>query len=71
MAYYNRGSAYSNKRDYDGAIKDFDEAIRLDPKYVVAYYNRGNARQNKGDNDRAIADYGEAIRTRSERCDGL
>ena len=31
-AYVNRGLAWHFKRDYDRAIADFDEAIRLDPK---------------------------------------
>ena len=30
--YNSRGHAYSEKGDYDRAIKDFAEAIRLDPK---------------------------------------
>ena len=30
--YLNRGYAYLIKKDYDRAIKDFDETIRLDPK---------------------------------------
>ena len=32
-----------NLRDYQGAIKDFDEAIRLEPQNAVAYFNRGTA----------------------------
>ena len=41
MAYCNRGVAYANKGDYDKAIADCNEAIRLDPKDAVAYCNRG------------------------------
>ncbi|MGD0026121.1 MAG: tetratricopeptide repeat-containing serine protease family protein [Xanthobacteraceae bacterium] len=61
-AFNNRGSAYGRKGDYDRAIADCTEAIRLDPKYAHAYNNRGFAYHAKGDNDRAIADYNEAIR---------
>ena len=43
-AYYNRASAREEKRDLDGAIKDYDEAIRLKPDYAEAYYNRASAR---------------------------
>ena len=32
-----------NLSDYQGAIKDFDEAIRLEPQNAVAYFNRGTA----------------------------
>ena len=58
----NRGDAYARKEDYDRAIQDFNQAIRLVPNYVRAYYNRGNVHQRKGDFDSAIADYGQAIR---------
>ena len=51
-----------HKKEYDKAIADYDEAIRLDPKYAVAYHNRGNAWYLKHEYDKAIADYGEAIR---------
>ena len=62
IAYYSRGLAYYDKGDDDRAIDEYNEAIRLDPKYAQAYFNRGNAYYQKGDDDRAIADYSEAIR---------
>ena len=60
--YYNRGVEYRGKGEPDRAIGDFNETIRLDPKYAWAYNNRGIAYRAKGDLDRAIADYNEAIR---------
>jgi YidC/Oxa1 family membrane protein insertase len=57
-----RGTAYSDQNDYDSAIADYIEALRLDPKYANAYNNRGNAYRSKNDYDRAIADYNETIR---------
>ena len=62
VAFYNRGYAYSTKRDRERAIADYDEALRLDPDYDHAYANRGLAYFAKGDFDRAIADYNRAIR---------
>ncbi len=62
IAFQNRGSAYVAKGDTDRAIQDFDQAIKLDPKYANAFNSRGIAYQAKGDNERAIQDYGEAIR---------
>lgn len=62
LAYNNRGVALSQKGDRDGAIADYDQAIRLDPKLAGAYNGRGLAWSNKGDLDRAISDYDRAIR---------
>ncbi len=61
-AYLHRGGAYFFKGDNDRAIKDYDEAIRLDPKYAIAYGVRGRAYENKGDSARAKKDFDEAAR---------
>jgi tetratricopeptide (TPR) repeat protein len=61
-AFYSRGVALHDERDYDGAIADYTESLRLKPDFAHAFYNRGLAHQTKGDYDRAITDYTEAIR---------
>ena len=57
-----QGNKKSDRGDYDGAIADFTEAIRLAPNYVYAYNIRGVVYRQKGDYDRAIADFEEALK---------
>jgi tetratricopeptide (TPR) repeat protein len=52
---------YSEKEDYDKAITDFTEAIRLDTENKEAYINRGLAYYLKNDYDQAIEDYTKTI----------
>jgi tetratricopeptide (TPR) repeat protein len=61
-AYYNRALARLEMGQYDRAIADFDESIRLDPTSAWTFLNRGNAWYGKGDLDRALADFDQAIR---------
>jgi tetratricopeptide (TPR) repeat protein len=61
-ALISQGDTDSNLGDYDRAVADYNEAIRLDPKSTLAFIGRGDAYTNKGDHDRALADYNEAIR---------
>ena len=57
-----RGIAFAEKGQFDRAIADYDEAIRLNPQDTNAFYNRGFSYGKKGEHDRAIADFNEAIR---------
>jgi len=57
-----RGIAYRLKGDYDRAIQDYSQAIKLNPKFAVAYNNRGVAHERKSEYDRAIVDYDQAIK---------
>jgi tetratricopeptide (TPR) repeat protein len=46
--------------DFKGAIVDYDQAIRIDPKFAIAYNNRGSARYELGDKQGAITDFKQA-----------
>src|SRR3712207_7505807 len=48
-----RGVARLNRGEYDAAIADFDEAIRLEPRLSSAYFGRGAAYRFKGDLERS------------------
>ena len=61
-AYYGRANVENRKFKYDDAIRDFSEAIRLDPAGVNAYWGRGFAYQSKGELDKALSDYAEVVR---------
>jgi tetratricopeptide (TPR) repeat protein len=60
--YFQSGEEHYNKRKYDRAIADYDQAIRRDPEYAAAFNSRGYTYDSKGEFDRAIDDYDQAIR---------
>jgi tetratricopeptide (TPR) repeat protein len=61
IAYNNRGNAYTAKSDYDRAIQDFDQSIKLNPTYIKPLNNRGVAYLRKGEYGLAIEAFDEAI----------
>ena len=61
-ARHQRGMSYFRKKQLDEAIADYNEALKLDPNFVLAWSARSLAFQGKGDTERALADLNEAVR---------
>ncbi|MGU9956866.1 MAG: tetratricopeptide repeat protein [Arenicellales bacterium WSBS_2016_MAG_OTU3] len=66
-AYWWRGMAKYELKQYKEAIKDFDEAIRLKPDDYIAYRWRGLAWSKLGDNDKARSDLLQALKLAEEQ----
>lgn len=64
-AYYLRGLSYHKLKKYAQAILDYNETIKLNPKYVEAYYNRGLSYHKLKKHTEAMRDYNEAVRLES------
>jgi tetratricopeptide (TPR) repeat protein len=52
---------HGNMENYDQALKDFSEAIRLDPKVSFLYRNRGIIYYKIENMNQAIIEYTKAI----------
>jgi len=57
VAYVHRGQAYQDKADFDHAIADFSDAIRLKPAMSGYFAMRGAAREKSGAVDGALSDF--------------
>jgi predicted O-linked N-acetylglucosamine transferase (SPINDLY family) len=55
------GLALSDAGDFHSAVKEFQEAIKINPAYTAAYNNLGNALSNIGQIGRSIDVYRAAI----------
>jgi tetratricopeptide (TPR) repeat protein len=69
MAYYGRGFVYDNLKQYQRAVADYDQAIRLNPEFAKAYANRGLAYTKLGQHLQAVKDFDEAIRLKPDFAD--
>jgi tetratricopeptide (TPR) repeat protein len=71
ITYVFRGIARRKRGDFDGAINDFTEAIRIDPDDVAvdAYCSRAHLYRIVGDFNKAISDYTQALRLRPDSAE--
>ena len=58
--YFKKGNSKTSLRDYKAAIKFYDKAIELNPKFALAYKNRGFAKKLAGDAKGAKLDISRA-----------
>ena len=60
--HYDAGRGLAAEERFDEAIAEFDQAIRLRPRYISAHIDRGLAYRELGQAEQAIHDFGKAIR---------
>lgn len=61
-AYSSRGMVHDDAEDYEAAIADYNEALKIVPQDASVLVLRGNAYDAIGESQKAIDDYTEAIR---------
>lgn len=55
--YVNRGNAWSELKEYQKALKDYDLAFESKPNYNEAYYNRGIVFEKQNQLEKAKAEF--------------
>lgn len=65
-AFYNRGVEYKAKGNFDGALADFTQAIRLRPGVPEYFTARGLVHEERRDIAAARADFTQALSLRDE-----
>jgi tetratricopeptide (TPR) repeat protein len=64
-----RGFARQQKGDLDGALADYNQAIKLDPHNVEALSRRALAERDKGNWDGALADFNSVLAFAPDNAD--
>ena len=62
ITFNNRGLAHQDKKDYDRAIQDYDQAIGLGLNNADCFYHRGLGYFEKNDFNRAIHDFDQSLK---------
>lgn len=60
--YVNRSLAYFAKKDFDHALVDLNQAIKLQPNFAFAYFNRAAVYISQQNYNYALADLNQAIK---------
>ena len=58
--FYNRANLLMDLNDFKGAVVDYTEAIKINPRFAEAYFNRGLANMYMGNTEAGVADLSKA-----------
>ena len=61
MVIFNRANAEAELDDFEGALSDYSESIRLHPDSAESFFNRGNTRMDLYKFEEAVGDYDRAF----------
>lgn len=61
IAFINRGNAYRDENKYLQAIKDYDNAEKINPRYSAIFTNRGYACYMNGQYKEAVRDFSKSL----------
>lgn len=67
--YFEFGLAKYKIKDYQSAVENYTEVIKLQPKHINSYFNRGLAKYHFGDYAGAILDYTKVIELAPDYAD--
>ena len=70
IMYNNRAIEYRQLAEFDKAIADYTQAMRIDPNFTGAYTGRGLAYEGKQETAKAKADYQKALAIPQKYNDG-
>ena len=59
--YFDRGKMFLNEGEWDTAIREFTEAIRLNPNFAEAYGYRARANERQRNDEQALANANQAL----------
>ncbi|MGH9963032.1 MAG: tetratricopeptide repeat protein, partial [Pyrinomonadaceae bacterium] len=65
------GQAKQDKKDYEGALADYELAIRLRPDLAAAYFRHGRVLAHQGKSNAAISDFSKALELDPNMTDAL
>jgi tetratricopeptide (TPR) repeat protein len=65
-----RGVVFGQKGDFDRAITELDQKVKLDPNSTQGYSKRAELFRQKKDYDRAAADYSQVVKLEPDKANG-
>ncbi len=60
FAYYNKANILCRQKDYEAAIRHYNDAIRVDSEFAEAYFNRGLTYIYTGNHEQGMQDLSRA-----------